>query len=89
MVNNEYSSCDTMSQYWKSSVLQFLPYSSRLFGVWGPNNDAWTIMNPGCTNGKNLFGFMKQNKVGFAVWQFWQGSQAKVNAIATGIRSSN
>ena len=57
-------------------------------GIWGINNAVWIIKDPGCTSGPSpLFAWMKSNKVGFGVWQWWMGDPSPVNMVIDQVRS--
>jgi hypothetical protein len=90
MVDNVAASCDVMSGFWRNETLKFLPYASRIFGIWGINNMVWIIQDPGCTTGPSpLFKWMKTNGVGFGIWQWWLGDPSPVNAILDQVRSAS
>lgn len=88
MVDNIAASCANMSAFWRNKTLDFLPPSSRVLGIWGINNAAWIIQNPGCTSGQSpLYKWMKSNHVGFGVWQWWLGNPSPVNAVISQARA--
>jgi hypothetical protein len=68
-------------------ALAFVPPSARLFGVWGGNQPTLVLKNPGCTSGPApLFPWMKSHGVGIAIWQWWHGDAAPLDAIAEAVR---
>jgi len=87
MVNNVFSSCSDMEKYWMAPGLNFLPADSKIFGMWGVNEAAWILQNPGCTDGSTpLFPWIKSNGAGVGIWQWWSGSTDPVAAVLNQIR---
>ena len=63
------------------------PFCLLAPGIWGINNAVWIIKDPGCTSGPSpLFAWMKSNKVGFGVWQWWMGDPSPVNRLIDKVR---
>jgi len=88
MVNNVDASCSDMSVYWRDSALNFIPDGNKVCGIWGQNNAAWIIHDPGCSSGSNpLFPWMKSNGVGVGIWEWWSGSTTQITSVLNQIRS--
>mmetsp|Transcript_27891 Transcript_27891/g.72179 ORF Transcript_27891/g.72179 Transcript_27891/m.72179 type:complete len:317 (+) Transcript_27891:53-1003(+) len=89
MVNNVASSCTDMSKFWRDERLHFLPSSNLVFGMWGLNNVAWILKDPGCTDGSDpLFPWMKKNGAGFGIWQWWSGDPSPIKAVVDEVKQS-
>jgi len=87
MVNNQDASCSDMSVFWRDPGLDFLPAGNKVCGIWGENNAAWIIHDPGCTSGTNpLFPWMKANGVGVGIWEWWSGSTSAVTSVLSQVR---
>lgn len=87
MVNNQASSCNVMSNFWRASGLDFLPPHSKALGVWGENLPVWMLANPGCSDGSDpLFPWIKTNGANIAIWQWWLGSTSDISALLDQVR---
>jgi len=88
MVNNQDASCSDMAVFWQNSALNFIPAGNKVCGIWGENNAAWIIHDPGCTSGSNpLFPWMKSNGVGVGIWEWWSGSTTDITKVLSQIRT--
>jgi len=87
MVANTDESCTGMAAYWQASALSFLPPQNKIYGVWGELYPTWVLHGPGCTDGGNLFSYIKQNHIGIGIWQWWSGSTSDISGLINQIRS--
>ena len=88
MVDNVDTSCTFMTQFWLHPYLDaVLPMANRVFDVWGLNNIAWLIHDPGCddTTGK-LFDLWKSKGVGVGVWEWWIGDPTPLKAFVAKVQ---
>ena len=88
MVNNVDTSCKFMTQYWLEPSLNWIiPISNRVFDVWGLNNLAWLIHDPGCDDdtGK-FFDQWKSSGASMGVWEWWIGDPTPLKAFTVKIK---
>jgi len=90
MVHNADASCSDMVKWWLDPVLDFIPPSNKMFGVWGEILPYMVLHNPGCTDGLSpLFPWMKKNSVNIGIFRWWIGPHPTISALIRQIRASS
>lgn len=88
MVDNEDEPCAAYAQWWNASALAFLPLSSRVGGCWGEIYPSFILHPPGCVDGEApLFPWMKEGRVGLAIWELWAGPVDGITAVVAAIKA--